>query len=90
VILSQFVQSCLEPEWGGWSAPPGGSLGIVIRVNQVARVMNVTFAISVARPLTLQDSPCKRTFRIGRFVPLTDQGQFSGDRRIEDAAERMF
>jgi hypothetical protein len=26
-----------EPEWGGWSAPPGGSLGIVIRVNQVAR-----------------------------------------------------
>ena len=33
----KFVQSCLEPEWGGWSAPPGGSLGIVIRVNQVAR-----------------------------------------------------
>ena len=33
-------------------------------------VMNLAFAISVVRPLTLQDSPRKRTFRIDRFVPL--------------------
>jgi hypothetical protein len=34
--------------------------------------MNVVSAISVARPLTLQDSPWKRTFGIGSSVPTTD------------------
>ena len=35
-------------------------------------VMNVVSAISVARPLTLQDSPWKRTSGIGSSVPGAD------------------